>query len=318
MEGVEPSSETVAVSAARLEELVNRLEVLGASLGPTLTDVETLRRLTREAQRAAQVLCLVSWRDLREEAQAMALRTAASMDLPCRFEIPEEGPEFPTELRGVVSVFLLNGIRNALFHGGAGRAEPLPVRVSWRIVRSCLQLRLEDEGGGVDRVSVLSRAIAFGLVSSERALELSDREVLDLLLVPGFSTAPAVDEWSGRGMGLDAIAAEALQAEGCLRIEAPRDGGFALELELPLVRVGLQVLPGDLGGVRVLVPADQPWPPGVAPREGESTFRVFRKVDPAWRSLPARGPGSLPGPLAARDELGFASLVDAGLLQSGW
>ena len=64
---------------------------------------------------------------------------------------------------------------------------------------------MEDDGAGVNRERVLAKAISNGIVSEEMADTLTDRQVAELILASGFSTAEKISDVSGRGVGLDVV-----------------------------------------------------------------------------------------------------------------
>ena len=123
---------------------------------------------------------------------------------------------------------IIHLLRNALAHGielpadreAAGKAPAGTIRLrSWRSGdRVCVSC--EDDGRGIDPEQVLAAAVSDHFISQTEAGNLSAEQVLRLLLLPGFSTSPGVDDVSGRGVGLDAVAKRIETLGGALTIES--------------------------------------------------------------------------------------------------
>jgi len=151
---------------------------------------------------------------------------------------------------------LMHILRNAVAHGieaPAGRhaagkpgAGTIVVRASMR--GSMVQVEVGDDGRGLDPAAIAAAAGRRRVATSEQLARMDETEVCDLLFAPGFSTADAVTEISGRGVGLDVARQRLRELGGHVAIRARGAlGGAALELTLPvslvstrglLVRVG--------------------------------------------------------------------------------
>src|SRR5437764_15073253 len=103
-------------------------------------------------------------------------------------------------------------LRNAIDHGieppdvraAAGKPAAGKLKLSAARDRSAVVIRVSDDGKGIDRDRVLSKAKALGLVDNAKT-SLSDEELLRIIGRPGFSTAETVSDLSGRGVGIDAV-----------------------------------------------------------------------------------------------------------------
>jgi two-component system chemotaxis sensor kinase CheA len=158
---------------------------------------------------------------------------------------------------------LLHVLRNAVDHG----VEPPAVRraagkpVQGRIaLRAALQgeqvvVTVIDDGAGIDAAALRRTAAARGLVGAETLAAMEDAAALDLVFLPGFSTASAVTETSGRGVGMDAVRA-ALQAIGGQVSIAPAPGGgtcvrLAVPQALAITTVVIVSAAGEAFGVPI-------------------------------------------------------------------
>lgn len=144
---------------------------------------------------------------------------------------------------------LVHLVRNAVDHG----IEPSDVRVAngkdktGTITLDAyhqggnIVIEISDDGGGINREAVLSKAIEKGLVESTATL--SDAQVFDLLFEPGFSTAKEVSDISGRGVGMDVVKRNIQSLGGRIQVESAPGKGSKFKVNLPLT---LAILDGQL------------------------------------------------------------------------
>ena len=93
-------------------------------------------------------------------------------------------------------------------------------------------MEIEDDGKGLDRDQILAKAVERGLVEPGR--NLSEKEVFDLILEPGFSTAAQVTDISGRGVGMDVVKRAVESLRGRIEIQSKRGEGTRISIYLPL------------------------------------------------------------------------------------
>ena len=117
-----------------------------------------------------------------------------------------------------------------------------------------VNILVSDDGRGISRERVLESAIEKGVVSAVDAADLSDRDVLQLALMPGLSTARAITELSGRGVGLDVVRANVERMGGSVEIETEERVGTDVMLQLPLTLAIIASLIVRAGGRRFAVP----------------------------------------------------------------
>ena len=164
-----------------------------------------------------------------------------------------------TELdRNVIEVIadpLMHLIRNAVDHGieppeervrlGKPRAGRLLLKASYQ--ESFIVITVEDDGRGMDPARIRERAVEMGLLDREAAARLPEREVLDLVFLPGFSTAGAVSELSGRGVGLDVVRNQIEQVNGTVEMFTAVGAGTRFTIKLPLTLAIIRALMVTLG-----------------------------------------------------------------------
>ncbi|HLJ86054.1 MAG TPA: response regulator [Candidatus Angelobacter sp.] len=145
---------------------------------------------------------------------------------------------------------LIHLVRNAVAHGlereeeryMAGKSDNGSIAVRAYHRGNHIYIEVEDDGRGVDFDRVRKAAVENGLVSPEGASALTDRELLDLLFRPGFSTAPRKTELAGRGVGLDVVRSNLSQLNGEIEIETEKGRGTRFTLKVPLTLIISQAL----------------------------------------------------------------------------
>jgi two-component system chemotaxis sensor kinase CheA len=117
-----------------------------------------------------------------------------------------------------------------------------------------VKIVVEDDGRGIDRGKVLRKAIEKGIVASSAAERLSERDVVSLLMMPGFSTADQISDVSGRGVGMDVVRTNVESLGGQIEIESELGFGTSVQLRLPLTLAIIPSLIVGSNGGRFAVP----------------------------------------------------------------
>ncbi len=99
-----------------------------------------------------------------------------------------------------------------------------------------------DDGKGIDPVVIKNKAISKGLITKEKADELSLQETLNLIFLPGFSTAENITNISGRGVGMDVVKTNVTKLRGIINIESEVNKGTKMLIKLPLTLAIIQGL----------------------------------------------------------------------------
>ena len=157
---------------------------------------------------------------------------------------------------------LAHALRNAVDHGieePSARAlagKPLEgvVRLQARQHNGSVLIEISDDGRGISTAHVLEKAVARQVISAERAAILSEREVLQLLFLPGFSTSETVTHVSGRGVGMDVVLANVEKAGGTVELESREGHGTTLRLRVPLTLAIVPALVVQSAGQRFCLP----------------------------------------------------------------
>lgn len=135
---------------------------------------------------------------------------------------------------------LVHLIRNSIDHGlempeerkSAGKKETGTITLSARHSGDSVLIQITDDGRGIDPEKVRKKAVEKGLIAE--TAELTPKEACELILAPGFSTAEAVSNISGRGVGMDVVKKNIEALKGSLDISSEKGSGTVISLKLPL------------------------------------------------------------------------------------
>jgi two-component system chemotaxis sensor kinase CheA len=133
-------------------------------------------------------------------------------------------------------------LRNAVGHGieppstrlARGKAAEGRVLLRAYAANGHVCIEVTDDGAGISAERVRTAAIERGLLSGDDAVRLTDKELLELLFVAGFSTARTATRVSGRGVGLDIVRTNLERVSGCVDIETRVGQGTTVRLRIPL------------------------------------------------------------------------------------
>ncbi|MFT3896895.1 MAG: Hpt domain-containing protein [Thermomonas sp.] len=151
-------------------------------------------------------------------------------------------------------------LRNAVAHGiespaerkSAKKPEEGSIAIAMRREGSEVVLEIRDDGAGLNRDAIRSRAVERGLIRDDAVLAESDLDAL--IMEPGFSTAETVSRLAGRGVGMDVVASEVRQLGGSLDIRSKSGEGTAFTLRLPQTLAVTQAVFVRIGETTYAVP----------------------------------------------------------------
>ena len=145
---------------------------------------------------------------------------------------------------------LVHLVRNAIDHGIETPSERQltgkPGEGALRILASqegnSIVIRIQDDGRGIPIDKVRAKALAKGLVSEAELATMEAREILNMIFLPGFSTAEKVTDVSGRGVGMDVVRTNIRKINGSVEIESEQGKGSQIIIKLPLTIAIIQAL----------------------------------------------------------------------------
>lgn len=177
-----------------------------------------------------------------------------------------EGEE--TELdKSVVEVIgdpLVHLIRNSVDHGiesedvRLAAGKPAKGKVTLRAFHkgNSVAIEIEDDGKGIDPAKMRETAIRKGVITPEEAAQLDDRESVELIFAPGFSSADQITDISGRGVGMDVVRTNIKNLKGSVSTYSEVGKGTRFTLSLPLTLAIIDALMVNVSGQMYAIPLD--------------------------------------------------------------
>jgi len=269
-DGPELSAQTMRVDVRKLDELINLI-------GELVLERNRLSQLTRnlcsgcpdEALNAGLSECAARITFITEELQAAGLKArmvpvdavfrkfprlvrdvSQSLQKEVDLQVRGQDTELDKTMVELIGDPLVHLIRNSLDHGiempqvraQAGKPPRGTIRLEARQEGDQIVISVGDDGAGIDPERVLRKALEKGLVTAERARQLSPREILDFIFVAGFSTAEKVNNLSGRGVGMDVVRSNLKRMNGSIQLDNIPGKGTTVRLRLPLTLAIMPVL----------------------------------------------------------------------------
>jgi len=262
---IESEGSSIRVSANKLDELVNlvgELVIVQARLSQTAVKMNetNLSSIAEEVER-------LTW-DLRDSALNIRMLTIGttfskfnrlvrdlSLELGKEVELTTEGAD--TELDKTVierlNDPLIHIIRNSVDHGielpevreRMGKPKLGIIHLSASQSGGSVLIRIADDGAGLSKERIRAKAIENGLIQADTLL--TDSELYNLIMLPGFSTAKKITNVSGRGVGMDVVRLAIENLRGSIEIESEEGKGSIITLKLPLT---LAIIDGLLVTIR--------------------------------------------------------------------
>ncbi|TNC80331.1 MAG: hybrid sensor histidine kinase/response regulator [Oleiphilus sp.] len=248
------------------------IQQLSRSLTESTTDLMELRESLADRARGAETLLLQQSR-INSELQENLMKTrmipfssmvprlrriarqiSAELDKQVNFDVSNAEGEMDRSILERMIAPLEHMLRNALDHGlesgeervKAGKSEIGNVRLSLSREGGDVVIRMADDGGGINDQKILEKAVSQGLVKQDA--HASRHDILQFIMLPGFSTAEKVTQISGRGVGMDVVASEIKQMGGSIEIDSTIGQGTEFTVRLPFtvsVNRALMVNTGD-------------------------------------------------------------------------
>ena len=159
-----------------------------------------------------------------------------------RIEMEGKETELDKTLIEAIKDPLTHIVRNAIDHGlespedrkVAGKDEMGTLLLRAYHEGGQVNIEISDDGGGIDPTRILQKAMKRGLITTEQSSRMSDREILNLIFMPGFSTAEKVTNISGRGVGMDVVRSNIEKIGGTVDISSSVGMGTMLKIKIPL------------------------------------------------------------------------------------
>ena len=276
----------LTIARSHIENTARRLgsEVL-------LEEVDRLGRIARSFHGQVMGLRMLPFSLVVGGLRRLVREQAARLGKSVRLEVEGEEIGMDKSILLLVSDPLVHLLRNSLDHGieppdereRAGKPPEATVRIGAARVRNRVEIRVSDDGRGIDVEAVRRRAVDLGLVDEEASRRLGTGEIFGFLFRPGFTTRTVVSDLSGRGVGLDVVKAEVEAMGGTVELASSPGRGTEVRLSLPLSVAIVPVLLVEVGGSVLALPTA-----GIV-RTVEARARDVRRTDEGHVLLTEQG-----------------------------
>lgn len=259
---------SIRVSVEKVDQLINQvgeLVITQAMLAQMASEVDPilhekmanglaqLERNTRDLQDSVMSIRMMPISIVFSRFPRVVRDLAGKLNKKVKLEMVGENTELDRSMIEKLTDPLTHLIRNSLDHGiespedriAAGKDQTGTILLRASHQGGNIVVEVQDDGAGLNRERILSKAQEKGIAVSE---SMPDSEVWQLIFAPGFSTAAAVTDVSGRGVGMDVVKRNITSLGGRLEIESMEGIGSRISIRLPLTLAildGLQVALGD-------------------------------------------------------------------------
>lgn len=253
---------TIRVDVEKLDELLNMVSELvlgrnrlaqinldvsrefeGTQLARELEDTTKLiDMMTNELQQLVMKTRMVKIGKVFNKYPRLVRDLSKTANKKINLIIEGEETELDKTLIEEINDPLVHIIRNSIDHGiekeedriKAGKNRIGTIKLRAEHEGNNILITIEDDGKGIDPEVIKSKAINKGLISKEKADELSKQDLLNLIFLPGFSTAEVVTNISGRGVGMDVVKTNVTKLRGMINLESTVGIGTKIQIKLPL------------------------------------------------------------------------------------
>ena len=239
------------------------VEMASDRADPALTSAtQSVDRITAELQEGVMKTRLQPIRTAWGTFPRVARDLAVALDKRVRIETDGDDTELDRSIIEAIKDPLTHIVRNAVDHGiegpevrvAAGKPDEGVVLVRAYHEGGQVTIEVADDGAGIDLDAVRAKAVETASMTPEEADRMSEREAIDLLFLPGFSTADHVTEVSGRGVGMDVVRTNIERIGGSIDISSRRGEGTTFKIRIPLTLAIIPVLIATSGEERFAIP----------------------------------------------------------------
>jgi chemosensory pili system protein ChpA (sensor histidine kinase/response regulator) len=232
--------ELTRLMAESLNDVVSIQQGLLKSAGEADAALTQQARTSRDVQQKLMRMRAVPFANLSERLYRIVRQTARELDKKAELEIEGAEVELDRSVLERIGAPLEHLLRNALVHGveapaaraAAGKPETGRISLSLRQESNEIALLLADDGAGIDLDTLQRKAIEKGIIAPDQ--ELSEGERVQLVFASGVSTAEAVTQLAGRGVGMDVVRNDISSIGGRIDVATTRGQGTTFTVYLPL------------------------------------------------------------------------------------
>ncbi|MEI5906194.1 chemotaxis protein CheA [Bacillus spongiae] len=249
--------EELVIDRGRLEQISNDLK--HSELNET---VERMSRISGDLQNIILNMRMIPIETVFNRFPRMVRQLARDLNKKIELDIIGADTELDRTVIDEIGDPLVHLIRNAIDHGvetperrlSAGKPEEGTLTLKAYHSGNHVFIEIEDDGAGISRENVLRKAISKGIITEEMSLTLSDKQVYELIMSSGFSTADKISDISGRGVGLDVVKTTIESLGGSITIDSTEGKGSVFSIQLPLTLSIISVMLVTLNQEKYAIP----------------------------------------------------------------
>lgn len=224
--------------------------------------IEYLERITSNIHQSVMKVRMVPIESVVNRFPRMIRDLSKKLDKPMELVMTGEETELDRTVIDEIGDPLMHILRNSADHGleSAEKRKALGKPETGLITLNAFQegnsviIECSDDGAGIDTEKVKKKAIEKGTITEEQAETMSEKDFIDLLFRPSFSTAEQVSDVSGRGVGLDVVKSKIESLSGTVECKTVLGQGTTFTIRLPLTLAIIQSLMVTIGGEKYAIP----------------------------------------------------------------
>jgi len=284
--------ELTRMMAESVNDVSTLYQTIARAVDGTESALSAQARLNRELQQDLMRVRMVPVNSIADRLHRVVRQTAKELEKRANLDILGGNVELDRSVLERMTGPLEHLLRNAVTHGieppagrlESGKPEFGEIRLDARQEGNEVVLAISDDGAGLDLEGIRAQAVERGLMTPDEQME--DRYLGDLIFLPGFSTAEAVTQIAGRGVGMDVVREEVRAIGGRIEVESSTGEGVTFTIRLPLTTAVTQTVLVKSGSRICALPAVMvEQVRQLRPEQLERT-RAQGRVDWAGRSYP--------------------------------
>ncbi|MBN2106478.1 MAG: chemotaxis protein CheA [Deltaproteobacteria bacterium] len=267
--------ESIKVDSERLDKLIDAIgelviiesmirqdsSITSLASSVLLQNISQMDKITRELQQLAMSLRMIPVKGTFQKMARVVRDLAKKSNKKIEFISSGEDAMLDKSVVDRIGDPLIHLVRNSVDHGieassshrvAADKNETGKIELNAYHKGGNIFIEVKDDGGGLDKKSILAKAKERGLTREGQVL--SDREIFNFILLPGFSTALKLTEVSGRGVGMDVVKRAMDDLRGNIDIESEEGAGTTFTLRLPLTLAIIDGMLVRIGSERYIIP----------------------------------------------------------------
>ena len=241
-------------------QVVQSQELKGIANEHLARSLSQLRSITSDLQRTAMSLRMVPIRGTFRKMTRLVRDLAGDLGKEINLRLEGEETELDRTVVEELSDPLVHMIRNSADHGielpgeRAAAGKPAAGTITLKAFHQggFIVVQIEDDGRGLNTGRILAKAVERGLVDAQESL--AESQILDLIFMPGFSTAEQVTGLSGRGVGMDVVRRNIEKIRGKVEVESVPGKGTRFTTYVPLTLAIIEGLLVGVGDQRYIIP----------------------------------------------------------------